>query len=480
MLLNKKTRLTLVFIFIILGLLMASCQGEKLGVVEIYPYPETMTTSEDVKIRVNDQEVFVYDTRVNHQRMFSWDIPETTNPVALFDFEGKVTVEITYPYDITSAIIRPLNENITYTLVQRTIRFYIDTPRTYVIEVNGDITTAVHLITRPLETDVLDEDPQVDHILYYGPGVHDIGTVSLKSNQTVYLSKGAWIQGKFIGIDVSHVRILGRGIISGATFERKPTSAYVPIEFQRSDHIIIEGITILDPAGWAIHSYFNEDLYIRDITIMTARQNGDGISLQSNKNVLVEDSFIRSWDDSLVVKNYDMGDSEDIVFRNISIWTDLAQSLEIGYETNGSYIKDVTFENITIFHSLHKAAISIHNGDQSRISDITYKDIIIEHLAPIGDYHQSTLDDIFIELSIVESSIWSTSQTRGHISNITFENIVVLEGYPHAKINIMGYNGSHLIKDVTLDVTFNESIITKNSNNLFMNMYTVNIQFVDE
>jgi len=480
MLLNKKTRVILVFIFSLMALLLSSCQEEKGGIVDVYPYPDSMTSSEDVKILVNDQEVFVYDTRVNHHRIFSWDIPETTNPVALFDFEGKVSVEITYPYDITSAIIRPLNKNIKYTFKQRTIRFELDTPLTYVIEVNGDITTAVHLITRHIETDALDEDPQVDHILYYGPGVHDIGTVSLKSNQTVYLSKGAWIQGKFIGIDVSRVRILGRGIISGVSYQRTPTSAYVPIEFQRSDHITIEGITILDPAGWAIHSYFNEDVYINNIAIMTARQNGDGISLQSNKHVLVEHSFIRSWDDSLVVKNYDLGNSEDIVFRNISIWTDLAQSLEIGYETYGSYIKDVTFENITIFHSLHKAAISIHNGDQSRISDITYKDIIIEHLAPIGDHHQSILDDIFIELSIVESSIWSTSQTRGHISNIIFENIKVLEGYPHAKINIMGYNTSHLIKDVTLDVLYNESMITNNSNNLFMNMYSVNIQFVDE
>ena len=480
MLLNKKTRRILVFIFSMMALLLGSCQEEKRGIVDVYPYPENMSASKDAKVFVNDQEVFVYDTRVNHQRIFSWDIPETTNPVALFDFEGKVNVEITYPYDITSAIIRPLNKNINYTFNQRTIRFELNTPLTYVIEVNGDIESAVHLITRSIETDTLDEDPQVDQILYYGPGVHNIGTVSLESNQTVYLSKGAWIQGKFIGIDVSHVRILGRGIISGVSYQRTPTSAYVPIEFQLSDHITIEGITILDPAGWAIHSYFNENLYIHDIAIITARQNGDGISLQSNKHVLVEHSFIRSWDDSLVVKNYDLGNSEDIVFRNISIWTDLAQSLEIGYETYGSYIKDVTFENITIFHSLHKAAISIHNGDQSRISDITYKNIIIEHLAPIGDHHQSTLDDIFIELSIVESSIWSTSSIRGHISNIIFENITVLEGYPHAKINILGYNASHLINDVTLDVLYNESRITYNSHHLFINTYTTNIQVMDE
>ena len=306
MLLNKKTRGILVFIFSMMTFLLVSCQEEKQGIVDIYPYPENMSASKDVKVFVNDQEVFVYDTRVNHQRIFSWDIPETTNPVALFDFEGKVNVEITYPYDITSAIIRPLNKNIKYTIYQQTIRFYIDAPLTYVIEVNDNIQSAVHLITRSIETDTLDEDPQADHILYYGPGVHDIGTVSLKSNQTVYLSKGAWIQGKFIGIDVSNVRILGRGIISGVSYQRTPTSAYVPIEFQRSENITIEGITILDPAGWAIHSYFNENLYIHDIAIITARQNGDGISLQSNKHVLVENSFVRSWDDSLVVKNYDI------------------------------------------------------------------------------------------------------------------------------------------------------------------------------
>ena len=43
---------------------------------------------------------------------------------------------------------------------------------------------------------------------------------------------------------------------------------------------------------------------IDGVKIITARPNGDGITVQSSRNVTVSNSFVRTWDDSLVVKNY--------------------------------------------------------------------------------------------------------------------------------------------------------------------------------
>ena len=87
---------------------------------------------------------------------------------------------------------------------------------------------------------------------------------------------------------------------------------------------------------------------MNNIKIITARQNGDGISVQSCKNVNINGGFVRSWDDSLVVKNVERGTTKDVTFDGVTVWTDLAQSMEVGYETNGATMNNITFKNITV------------------------------------------------------------------------------------------------------------------------------------
>ena len=55
------------------------------------------------------------------------------------------------------------------------------------------------------------------------------------------------------------------------------------------------------------------------------------------------------------------------------LWTDLAQSMEIGYETYGEYMKDIVFRNITVLHNFHKPVISIHNSDDTKIENIVFQ-----------------------------------------------------------------------------------------------------------
>ena len=62
----------------------------------------------------------------------------------------------------------------------------------------------------------------------------------------------------------------------------------------------------------------------------------------------------------------------------MSIWTDLAQCLEIGYETYGKRMEDISFEDIIIIHAYHNAPISIHNGNNAEIKNIKFKNILIE------------------------------------------------------------------------------------------------------
>ena len=156
--------------------------------------------------------------------------------------------------------------------------------------------------------------------------------------------------------NLEKVTIKGRGIIDGSptpSWTNLGQSAKVPINIENSKNINVEGIILMNPNAWSFNALSSENAKISNIKIISARQNGDGITLQSCKNFVVENSFVRTWDDSLVVKNY-QGNSDNIVFNNIKVWTDLAQSCEIGYETNkgnmkNSIISNITFKDITVF-----------------------------------------------------------------------------------------------------------------------------------
>ena len=222
-------------------------------------------------------------------------------------------------------------------------------------------------------------------MIYIGPGVYKADAIPVKSNQTIYIAGGAVVYGQIRGQEVENVTIRGRGIIDGSIYPRTRAAEFtIPVEFRHSKNITIEGLTFLDPAGWAISSYFVDGLTIDNVKIITARANGDGISIQSSKNVEVKNSFVRTWDDSLVVKNYDRGTTSNVLFENMVLWTDLAQSMEIGYETYGETMENIEFRDITVLHNFHKPVISIHNSDDAVIRDVAFRNITVEDGQIVG------------------------------------------------------------------------------------------------
>ena len=394
-----------------------------------YPGPSLFTSSDLAKVEVDNEDIFVYETRVNHRRSFTWDYSQDKAPVALFDFEGKVHVKITVPSDVTSCKVSPMDYGVTPTFSGKVIEFDLDTPTNYVVEYNDDSKTAIHLFTSMIEEDPITEEEakKDENILYFGPGVYKVDSLPLHSNQTIYLAGGSYLYGQALAADLENITIRGRGIIDGEIYERRSASEKeIPIELQRCKNIKIEGVTILDPAGWAIAMIDSTDIKINDVKIISARSNGDGISLQSCKNTYVKGGFVRSWDDSLVVKNVNRGTTKDITFDGVSVWTDLAQSMEVGYETNGPTMDNITFKNITVIHNFHKACMSIHNCDDATITGVHFENITLEDGSMLGDVQDDGLNDFLIDMTIAYNIEWTKSEgKRGKVKDVTFKNIRV-------------------------------------------------------
>ena len=69
--------------------------------------------------------------------------------------------------------------------------------------------------------------------------------------------------------------------------------------------ILLEGVIIQNSPAWCLHPLMSEDLTLRNVTVKNPwyAQNGDGIDVESCKNVLIENSTFDVGDDALCMKS---------------------------------------------------------------------------------------------------------------------------------------------------------------------------------
>ena len=421
-----------------------------------YEGPSLMETSSVVGVKVNGVDLFVYETRVNHKRKFDWYGSEDKTQAVLFDFEGKVYVEIEVKdVDVESAIVTPQALGIVANVIDtHHIGFYLEHDGNYVVEFNGDSSRAIHIFANPIEENPLtaEEAAKDPNTIYIGPGIYNAGTIPVRDGTTVYLAGGSYVYGSISVENVQNVTIRGRGIFSGEIYERRSEAEYtIPVVFRNAQHITIEDVAFFDPAGWTLNLYKCQDVKVNNVKIITARSNGDGISLQSCQDVVVKGGYVRSWDDSLVVKNVDRGNTSNILFDGVTVWTDLAQSMEVGYETYGATMDDITFQNITVLHNFHKAVISCHNCDDATITNLTYKNITVEDAQTLGDVREDGENDFLIDFTIAYNVDWTHSGgDRGNIAGVTIENVKVYEMADTVVARMTGESDASHIENVKI------------------------------
>lgn len=430
--------------------------------INVYEGPKTLKSSDKCRIYVENQELFVYETLVNYNRQFTWSTEDTKAPVVLFDFEGKIhmEVEINTEETISTASLSPLAYQVPISIDGNKLSFDLTYQTNYVLTYNDDYKTAIHIFTNEIEENPITEEManNDDNIVYIGPGLYKADTIPVKDNTTIYIAGGAFVYGDIHGEVVENLTIKGHGIISGDIYTRTSDTDYnVPVVLRNAKHVILEDLTFLNPAGWVINLYKCEDVTINNIKIISARQNSDGISVQSCKDVSVKGGFVRSWDDSLVVKNNDLGTTENVTFDGVIVWTDLAQSMEVGYETHGAYMKDITFKNITVLHNFHKAVISMHNCDEAEITNVTYENITIEDAAMFGDNQTDGENDFLIDFTIAYNVEWTESGgDRGSIDGVNIHNVKVYKeetlenGESSICSRMLGESEASMIKNVSI------------------------------
>ena len=383
----------------------------------------------------------VYETAVCHQRFWTAEPALATTPVAVAVHDGSCHVEIVSSgRNIETALVRPLAAEIRAEVRDGVAAFDLPGAGNYTVEFNGRPEGALHLFISG--TDPEKPDPDGEKVRWFGPGEHRDQMITVRNGETIYLDEGCVLYGQiYCGLGKKFT-IAGPGVLCGSIYDRYKDTL-VPINLSNCSDFTIRDITILDPSAWTVNLYKCKNAVIDNVKIVSARSNSDGFTFQNCENIQVRNSFVRSWDDSLVVKGYG-GDVRGITFDTCTLWTDLAQCCEIGYETRARVIEDITFRNITVLHAFHKPVISIHNSDSAKVRQVLFENILIEDAQMgLGDGTPYLIDFTTLE------SQWSATLKRGTIEDVTVRNVEVLSG-KRPSIRIWSCDGDSQINHVKI------------------------------
>jgi hypothetical protein len=393
--------------------------------------------------------------------------PVVTN-MAYFDFRDSIEVAVTARRSFTRVRIRPAGT--TPSVDGRTIRFTLTQPRNLSIELDGDIFHNLQLFAgAPDKSDAAAGAPETGNAaagtpqtsapgagaadtgtvrtLYYGPGVHDIGTVHLTSGQHVYLAGGAVVKGQFL-IDHQHdVRITGRGILYQAGIPAGRDGRRDALLLRYADNVEISGIIVI-PSTYTVLMGNCRHVTIRNIKSFSAGGNNDGIDVFCSEDVRIDSVFMRNSDDCIAIYGHRWdfyGNVRDVTVSHSCLWADVAHPILVG--THGDPAQPDTLERLR-FEDLdildhhenqvdYQGCMSLNAGDSNLIRDVLFDNI------RVSDFRKGQL----VNLRIMYNRKYNTAPGKG-ITDVLFKNVTYTG--THAALSIIaGYDDAHPIRNIT-------------------------------
>lgn len=380
--------------------------------VHFYPVTPIADSCQDYTVKVNGQVITTDTARVSacpfnrrwpgHQRPI--DQSELNNFVS-FAMDEPVEIEVIPAEPFETVHIRPRALGITPTVCGNSIKFRLDKPAYFTVEPFGR-SHPLHIFADSMVD--YNIDPADENVIYFGQGEHDVGLLELKSGQTLFLDEGAVVYATVKAYEADNISILGHGILDNSRnketifFEACEDFNDEAVNNAHREHTVqleyctgirIDGITIRDSLVYNIRPVCCKDIDIRNVKIIGCwRYNSDGIDMHNCENVVIDNCFLRTFDDCICVKGFDYTQNEaDMyhngisydVFRNVRVsncvlYNDWGKCLEIGAETRAKEICDIVFTDCHIIHVMN-AVLDCMNVDYADVHNVTFQNMTIEY-----------------------------------------------------------------------------------------------------
>jgi len=294
--------------------------------------------------------------------------------------------------------------------------------------------------------------------LYVPPGLYRTGSFCLKSDMTLYLAGGAVLKGSpdpadyppdaaspywsklsFVRIsDAANVVIRGHGVIDGnGTVVRAAGGGEHLFVARDSRNIVVRDIHVRDAAAWCLQTINCEHVTLRNIKMINNWDvmNTDGIDPTSCRHMLVEDCFVHSSDDGVVVKSFNGIPCDDIIVRR-NIVMDKKSALKIGTETNG-HIANVSFVDNDVI--LCDRGMALYIEDDCEVTNTRF----------IGNHFEEYFPDL--RRKLIDFYTWDRKgdgKGGGRILGVLVKDCMAATLWPYTSCIL---NGWGTIRDVHFD-----------------------------
>lgn len=220
-------------------------------------------------------------------------------------------------------------------------------------------------------------------------------------------------------------------------------------------YILLEGVTFQNSPAWCLHPLMSENITVRNIYVKNPwyAQNGDGIDVESCKNVLIENSVFDVGDDALCIKSGRDAEgrkrampTENVIIRDCTVYSSHG-GFVIGSEMSGG-ARNIHVSNCTFIGADIGLRFKTTRGRGGIVENIYIKDIYMKNIpgeAILFDMYYAAKDPIALvgekrELPKVEfkTADETTPQFRKfYISNVYCngaEKAIFIRGIPEMHV----------------------------------------------
>lgn len=212
----------------------------------------------------------------------------------------------------------------------------------------------------------------------------------------------------------------------------------VLVSIQNSKRVLFDGPVFQNSPAWNIHPLLIEDLIVRNITVRNPwfSQNGDGLDVESCKNVIIENSSFDVGDDAICIKSGKDKDGRDrgVPCENIIVKNNIVYhghgGVTVGSEMSGG-VKNLHVSNCTFMGTDVGLRFKSTRGrggvvENIFISDIFMTDIPSQAISFDLYYGGKSIAETLAEGgNTVSTKLVPVNEETPQFKNISIKNITI-------------------------------------------------------
>ena len=219
----------------------------------------------------------------------------------------------------------------------------------------------------------------------FGPGVHDVGTIYPRENESVYVDRDAVVYGSIQVRGAGSVQVFGHGVIDSTRLPEWLGSGEDPRQPRpfaafRANGSSLRDVLLIGSHQAVVAMYDCNDFELAGCKVLSARPGGDAVDVVCSNNGSIRTTYLRapgcavSLRGTLSMRNRHCSNNK---VSGCFLWSDGGRALAVGPETWSGWMDSTLFDDCDIICRTASALDVCHGGNGS-LRTVTANDLRVE------------------------------------------------------------------------------------------------------